>query len=225
MTTVVRRPGPLAPGLRRRLDPPTRLAADDERRAVAGVVGRASAEGRFGSSGRAEELAADAQGARRCADLVAVLDALDALVPGSARDQIREAVNRAHRRGQLELDAVLERTDRLWGALTWDEAEQLVGDLGIEIGGPPDPDARRGGVGRTVVTPAAVGGAVGAALVALPVVVTFPSDFGAWLPVVLFTGAFTSAGCALVALGLRAARPRALRRPAPWPGLPGPGPG
>jgi len=196
----------MAPGLRDQLADPARRVGEHERDGTAAVLARAATEGRFGSSDRYGDLLDAAHRARVSAELLAVLDEVDALAPRTVREEIRQAVNRAHVRGELDLDEVLERTDRLDALLTYDDARVLVADLGVTITGPDRrPAARRRRVARRVSVPAAAGG-VGALLVALPAAVAFPADFGAWVPVVLFVGVFSAAGAALVAASVRPAR-------------------
>ena len=145
----------------------------------------------------------------RCqADLDRLTGDLDDLVPAPVRQEVLEAVARARARGVLDFDEFDVRSDRGLGPLTYTAAERLVGDLGYEITGRtalvPSRWRRRF---RVVAVPAAVGGLVGTALVAVPAAVDLPGDAVQWLPLAVGTGLLAAVGTAIATVAWKVRRP------------------
>ena len=185
-----------------------RRVGDAERSQAADALARAQREGRFGSSDLYEQRMDELPAARRQADLDRLTGDLDDLVPAPVRQEVLEAVARAHARGILDFDEFDVRSDRGLGPLTYAAAEQLVGDLGYEITGwtAPVPSRWRRRF-RVVAVPAAVGGLVGTALVAVPAAVDLPGDAVQWLPLAVGTGLFAAVGTAIATVAWKVRRP------------------
>lgn len=202
------RVGPRRPGrsLRLRRSRPSGPAAGDQlvteeaRDVAARRLARAQREGRFASSDLYERRMEALLGARRRSDLDRIAGDLDDLVPGSVRSRLLRVVARAHADGRLDFEEFTRRSDRCLEPLTRVEADALVADLGFRL----VRRARRGpawlGVVRRVAVPAAVGGAVGTALVAVPAGLDLPGGFSQWLPLAVGTGVFSAVGTGVATL-------------------------
>ncbi len=189
-------------------EPAGRRVGERERTAALGLLSAAADEGRFGTSDQLERRLEGVAAARTRGELAAVVGDLDRLVPSAERQRVLRVIARAHAADELDYAEFLDRTDRALPALTYEEADALVADLGEEVAAPAArrreagcrrwrPPARRHGL------PALAGGLVGAGAVILPVAVALPSDLGAWVPVVVLTGAFSAAGTVAAAGALR----------------------
>jgi hypothetical protein len=188
--------------------PPERRVGERERAAACRLLSAAAAEGRFGSSDQLERRLGAVAGARTRGELAKTVGDLDQLVPSAVRERILRAIARAHAAEELDYAEFLERTDRALPALTYREASALVEDLGEVVAAPGARPTRAGGdrwrpLARRVGLPAMAGGLVGAGVVTVPVAVALPSELGAWVPVVVLTGAFSAVGTVVVAAALR----------------------
>lgn len=194
---------------------PEHRISDAGREEAAEALGRAQREGRFGASDLYERRMASLHGAARRRDLDHLVGDLDDLVPGRVRDGMLRAVARAHAEGRLDFAEFSARSDRCLGPLTRADAEVLVRDLGYRIA-PPVPQRRVlaawAGPLRRVGTVGAVGGIVGAGLVALPAGLELPGEISMWLPLALATGAFTAVATGIATVAWMVRRP--VRR---WP--------
>lgn len=194
---------------------PEHRISDTGREEAAEALGRAQRDGRFGASDLYERRMASLHGAARQRDLDDLLGDLDDLVPGRVREGMLRAVARAHAEGRLDFAEFSARSDRCLGPLSRAEAEALVRDLGYRIALPmPQRGALAAWAGplRRVTTVAAVGGIVGAGLVALPAGLELPGEISMWLPLVFVTGAFTAVASAIATVAWMVRRP--VRR---WP--------
>jgi hypothetical protein len=170
---------------------------DLERRRALEMLGRAASEGRFTGSGLYEEEVHRVAMARTGAELDQITGGARLLIPAKVRNRVLAAIASAHVAGQLDFEEFLARSDRAHAPLSYADAAALVGDLGLTVRAPGTRRERRW-LPRRIVRPALVGGAAGAGLVALPVLVAFPAEFFSWLPVMAFTGTFAAAGTVAV---------------------------
>lgn len=187
-------------------DPPERRVGERERAAARRLLSAAAAEGRFGSTDQLEHRVAAVGDARTRAELAAAVGDVEHLVPGDERQRLLSVLARAHAAEELDYAEFLDRTDRAMPALTYEEAADLVADLGEEVTPPrqrpPSPRVLRR-LARRVGLPALAGGLVGAGAVVVPVALALPAEVGSWVPVVLLTGGFSAAGSTVVAAALR----------------------
>ena len=154
-------------------------------------------------------------GARRRLDLDLIAGDLDDLVPAWVRSRLLRLVARAHADGRLDFEEFTRRTDRCLEPLTRIEADALVADLGFRLVRPVRRRPPWLGVLRRVAVPAAAGGAIGMALVAVPAGIDLPGGFSQWLPLAVGTGAFSAVGTGVAALAwlLRPPSRRTVPRP------------
>jgi uncharacterized protein DUF1707 len=200
-----------------------RRVGDAERARAADALARAQRDGRFGSSDLYEQRMDELPAARCQADLDRLTGDLDDLVPAPVRQEVLDAVAKAHARGVLDFDEFDVRSDRSLGPLTYAAANRLVTDLGYEIADRTTavPSRWRRWLG-VVAVPAAVGGIVGTGLVAVPAAVDLPGDAVHWLPLAVGTGLFAAIGTAIAAVAWRVRRPPGAGSASPPPGPPEP---
>ncbi len=204
-----------------RADPTSRAhrrVTDAQREQAARRLGQAQREGRFATSDLYEQRMEQLLTARRQEDLDRLVGDLDGLVPSGIRRQLLRVLAQAHADGRLDLEELESRTDRCLEPLHRSAADTLVGDLGYRLEGPERRPARAAAwrrVGRRIGVPAAVGGVVGTALVAVPAGLDLPGGVAQWLPLALGTGAFSAVGSGIVTVAWRARPPsrRPLHRP------------
>jgi len=180
---------------------------DADRARAAAALSGAQRDGRFGSSDEYERRMEALAAARRQSDVVALTGDLDDLVPSPVRQEVLDAVARAHARGLLDFEEFEGRSDRALRPLSYADAGVLVADLGYEVVDRRNREpARWRRWVRLVGVPAAVGGVAGVALVAVPAAVDLPGDAVHWLPLAIGTGVFTAVGSAIAAVAWKVRR-------------------
>ncbi|MGH9087949.1 MAG: hypothetical protein ACRDYZ_07530 [Acidimicrobiales bacterium] len=196
----------------------TQRATEATRDRAARRLARAQHEGRFASSDLYECRMEALLTARRQADVDRLVGDLEDLVPAHVRSRMLRVIARAHADGRLDLDDFDHRTDRCLEPLRRDAADALVADLGYRLVRPGRPLGRPGPwarAARRIGVPAAVGGVVGTALVAVPAGLDLPGGLAQWLPLALGTGAFSAVGTGIATLAWLSRPPsrRPLQRP------------
>lgn len=175
----------------------TRRISEHDREEAAAALGRAHRDGRFGASDLYEQRMEALLTARTQGDLDRVVGDLGELVTARVRTRMLRVIARARAEGRLDFDEFCARTDRCLEPLVRAHADGLVGDLGYRVVRPVrrrywwEPLAR-----RAALTGLA-GGAIGAALVAVPTALDLPGGVGQWLPLAIGTGVFSALGTAI----------------------------
>lgn len=174
--------------------------SEAEREGAARRLARAQHDGRFGSGDGYEQRMEQLLGARSRADVDRLVGDLDDLVPGTVRRRMLRVVAAAHADGRLDFEEFSRRTDRCLEPLDRRAAEGLVGDLGYRLARPVRRRPWWAPVARRVGVPAAVGGVVGTALVAVPAGLDLPGGLSQWLPLAVGTGVFSAVGTGIASL-------------------------
>lgn len=178
----------------------SQLLTEQDRDRAARQLARAQRDGRFASSDLYEQRMEVLLGARRRSDLDQVVGDLDDLVPARVRSRLLHLLARAHADGRLDYEQFSSRTDRCLEPLDHAGGDRLVADLGFRLTTPVRSRPAWVGTLRRVAVPAALGGAVGTALVAVPAGLDLPGGLSQWLPLAIGTGAFSAVGTGVATL-------------------------
>lgn len=190
---------------------PARPVTERERRAARLLLARAQREGRFGVSDLYEVRLDALAGVATRAELELVVRDVDDLLTDATRERVLAVVRHAHAVGTLPLAGFDERTERCLGAITSQEAEALVSDLGYLVERTARPTRTRRIASRAA--PAALVGVLsGAAVLAAPI--GFGVGVSPWVPLAAGTAVFGALFASVVTLAWKVRGPFRWRSPA-----------